>query len=91
MSRRSRPTGGRVPKRRRYARRKERLRSQERKEAAKGTPGARRMCVRKRRYPSREAALIAAEVRMNHGSKTLTTYHCPICGGWHLTSKHDTE
>lgn len=44
-----------------------------------------RMCTRKIRYPTKIDALTAASRVTLRKSVALTTYKCPICGGWHLT------
>ena len=41
----------------------------------------RRMCGDKKRYETRKAALFFA------GTDGLRAYRCPVCAGWHLTSK----
>lgn len=44
-----------------------------------------RMCTQKMRYPTKMDALMAASRVTMKKSVALTTYRCPICGGWHLT------
>lgn len=39
-----------------------------------------RMCVAKRRFESREAAVFFASARLQRA------YRCPYCAGWHLTT-----
>ena len=44
-----------------------------------------KMCIAKKRYNSEEAARLAS---LNERfTDTTRPYHCPHCGGWHLTSK----
>lgn len=42
---------------------------------------AKKMCREKKRFALQSEAKFAAE---DHG---LSVYRCPVCGGWHLTSK----
>ena len=89
MSRNGRPayTGNR--KRRRYARRKNHLQKQQRKEFGKSVNTSQRlkMCNSKVRYKTESGAMAKAIALMNRGAPSLRTYRCPLCGGWHLTSK----
>ena len=43
-------------------------------------------CGTKRRYETREDAVGCAACRTKHTWEMLRAYHCPYCGGWHLTS-----
>lgn len=44
-------------------------------------------CAAKHRYTSEKAAQNAADLSMlERSAVTLSVYHCPYCGGWHLTS-----
>lgn len=88
MGRRSRPRSGARPKRKKYAIKKRKREIAQRKEQNKGIPGARRMCTRKVRYPTAEAAAMGASYCMNNGSPDLAVYRCPLCGGWHLTHRY---
>jgi hypothetical protein len=51
------------------------------------------MCAGKRRFPTHEQAqmaLVEAILRRNRGSPNRSEcrlYHCPLCKGWHLTSR----
>lgn len=76
-------------KRHRYAKRKHFLEKKRQKEALKSYAPSqrRRMCGSKVRYKSVAEAEAVARYRMNNGAPKLRTYRCPICGGWHLTSK----
>jgi hypothetical protein len=38
-------------------------------------------------YPTRERAMKVAGRRQHEDAGYLRAYHCPECGGWHLTSK----
>jgi len=46
-----------------------------------------RMCGRKARYVSETMARSMAARWMALGAPKLRAYECPLCGGWHLTSK----
>lgn len=46
-------------------------------------------CGRKARYPTKEDAIGMAAARVSRGPSFLRAYHCPYCGGWHLTSQAD--
>lgn len=48
---------------------------------------ARRMCLRKVRHETREGAESSAAFFSNRSGMTIGIYHCPLCGGWHLTHK----
>ena len=43
-------------------------------------------CASKMRYATRADALDAIAACEEHGRRGLSTYRCPYCGGWHLTS-----
>ena len=43
-------------------------------------------CARKRRYPTRRAAELAAAACEFRRDVRLSVYRCDTCGGWHLTS-----
>lgn len=43
-------------------------------------------CASKMRYPTRADALDAIAACAEHGRRGLSTYQCPYCNGWHLTS-----
>ena len=62
------------------SRRRERL-SQEREAAL-----YRKTCDSKNRYSSKGEAQLAIRSCAEHGTKGLSTYRCPYCNGWHLTS-----
>ena len=57
-----------------------------RKKLCKGSHEDKRMCARKRCYVTREQAESMAMRRLSYGVE-LRVYKCPICHGWHLTSK----
>ena len=46
-------------------------------------------CQKKRRFSDEFAARAAAQERLQQiGQKDgLSVYHCPLCTGWHLTSR----
>lgn len=46
---------------------------------------AHRMCGSKNRYRNKGEALVRASYCVRRGSPPLRAYHCPYCGGWHLT------
>lgn len=48
-------------------------------------------CTRKRRYRSQTKARAVAALRQQDGAPKLRAYHCPMCTGWHLTSKPAPE
>lgn len=51
--------------------------------------GTRRMCYRKHRFHSElDARLKAMEIEQRR-SVRLGVYKCPLCKGWHLTSKYE--
>lgn len=43
-------------------------------------------CGRKVRFPDEQSAMSRAECGMLGTTKRLRVYHCPFCGGWHITS-----
>lgn len=51
----------------------------------------------KQRYATEayaRAQLVGAIMAANRGSKTrreIRVYHCPLCKGWHLTSKPERK
>ena len=45
------------------------------------------MCLSKDRYASQGRAEAAIPRREAKTGKVLRSYHCPYCGGYHLTSK----
>ncbi len=47
----------------------------------------RQACLAKNRYDTREDAEEAIRTNTHAGRKTLRTYRCDYCDGWHLTSK----
>jgi hypothetical protein len=47
---------------------------------------AKRSCLDKRRYPSRNHARDAAARNLKRGWGACKPYQCSICGGWHLTT-----
>jgi len=67
-----------------YRRRKERIK-ENRKNAAPSQ--RRRMCSEKVRYPSFTTAMTVACRRMQEAGVQLRPYRCPLCDGYHLTSK----
>ena len=78
-------------KRKRHAWKMARKERMERMEAVsdKMPRGTRRMCYRKRRFHSElDARLKAMEIEQRR-SVRLGVYKCPLCGGWHLTSKYE--
>lgn len=48
-------------------------------------------CGRKTRYGNRANAMRVARRRMAMGVPYLRVYHCPYCGGWHLTKRESWE
>lgn len=46
-----------------------------------------KMCLNKRLYITKEEAITALNHRKNKTDKKLRVYKCPICKGYHLTSK----
>lgn len=46
-----------------------------------------RQCGRKGRYPDEISALLAAQQMSQKYGSDMYTYHCDICGGWHLTKR----
>lgn len=44
-----------------------------------------RMCLTKDRYDRKEAADLAIPNRESKTGRVLRSYHCPYCGGYHLT------
>jgi hypothetical protein len=78
-------------KRKRHAWKIARKERMERMEAVSGKMprGTRRMCYRKHRYHSElDARLKAMEIEQRR-SVRLGVYRCPLCNGWHLTSKYE--
>ena len=78
-------------KRKRHALKMARREGMERTEAVSGKMprGTRRMCYRKRRFHSElDARLKAMEIEQRR-SVRLGVYKCPLCKGWHLTSKFE--
>ena len=50
----------------------------------------RRICAKKRRYPSQaEAREVTLHRQEKSGDGTIWEYACPICGDWHLG--HDSH
>lgn len=43
------------------------------------------MCLTKSRHASKEAADSVIPYRESMTGKVLRSYHCPYCGGYHLT------
>lgn len=43
-------------------------------------------CSSKNRYASRSEAQSAIDACAEHGTRGLSSYKCPYCNGWHLTS-----
>lgn len=75
--------GKRADAKREKSRRKMR-REQERRQQRYDSEDAANMCTRKFRYDSRYAA--ERYIERHYSEKQLSTYRCPYCGGWHLTS-----
>ena len=46
-----------------------------------------RMCYSKRKFRGEDAAIRAAIKTSGCYSHPMRPYHCPLCGGWHLTSR----
>lgn len=49
--------------------------------------GIDKMCLNKRLYITKQEALNALKRRQSKTDKMLRVYKCPICKGYHLTSK----
>lgn len=51
----------------------------------------RRSCGKVRYDSEREAKLVAEqqELIFTNNNLQLKVYHCPYCGGWHLTKRQD--
>ena len=45
-----------------------------------------RMCLSKRRWGRRERAERALDLRRSRGGEG-SVYRCPLCSGWHMTSR----
>lgn len=75
-------------KRRRAAFKRKRKERKARDEQMTSEHGRRdhRACGRKSRFPDEASAIASASYLMHKGNKSLRVYHCPYCGGWHLTS-----
>ncbi len=52
---------------------------------------AHRSCGRKARYATRNEAEYHALLATKHASVDLRSYHCPLCGGYHLTHTEQIE
>jgi len=50
-----------------------------------------KMCLNKRLYITYEEALKVLNVQKKKTHQNLRIYHCPICKGYHLTSKEKYE
>ena len=50
------------------------------------SPRGFRDCARKRSYKSKQQALREAARAERRIHRPMHVYHCPMCGGWHLTS-----
>lgn len=59
-------------------------RERERRKERYDSDDAASACTRKFRYESRHSAM--NYIRRHHSDRPLSTYRCPYCGGWHLTS-----
>jgi hypothetical protein len=44
-------------------------------------------CLGKQRFENREEAKLAAEYQSKQRRIKLRQYHCPACGGYHLSSR----
>ena len=51
----------------------------------------RRMCLSKRRFRNESAAIKGAIGSSRSYGQPMRAYRCPVCGGWHLTSKEMPE
>ena len=45
----------------------------------------RHMCGKKKRYATRDFAMVRLRVRQPDEPAKLYVYQCPECAGWHLT------
>lgn len=60
--------------------------------AAPMTPESRkRMCLSKRRFRDESSAIKGAIGASRHFGQPMRPYQCPVCRGWHLTSKELPE
>ena len=50
-----------------------------------------RMCTGKHRWPDQISAMAGAVASLERhpDAGKLYTYHCPVCGGWHLTRRRN--
>ena len=53
---------------------------------SKETARRQKSCESKNRYATKADALLAIASCAEHGTKGLSSYRCPYCDGWHLTS-----
>lgn len=48
-------------------------------------------CRRKRRYPTRWAAFLAAQSATARAGHRVVPYHCQYCKGWHIGQSRARE
>ena len=71
--------------------RREGERGEDRYEVPTEDRSRKKMCYSKRRFRNQEAAISAAIGSSRTYRQPMRPYRCPLCGGWHLTSKELPE
>lgn len=72
-------------------RRARRMRARDSEVVARYGSRAHRSCGRKVRYATMGEAEYHALLATRHMSVDLRSYHCPLCGGYHLTHTEPIE